>query len=108
MDYLNRLDNYDGPEIAKIAMDPKNGLYEEALTIYKKLGMHSEALDILIEQIGDLERAEDYAEKVNQNEVWSKLGATYLNNMKTVNAMEAFMKCKDHTFYMRVIGQMEN
>lgn len=28
MDYLNRLDNYDGPEIAKIALDPAYGLYE--------------------------------------------------------------------------------
>jgi clathrin heavy chain len=28
--------------------------------------------------------------------------------MKVVNAMEAFMKCKDHTFYMRVIGLMES
>lgn len=70
--------------------------------------MHSEALDVLIENIGDLERAEDYAERVNQNEVWSKLGATYLNNVKVTNAMEAFMKCKDHTFYMRVIGLMES
>jgi len=28
MDYINRLDNYDAPEIAKIASDPKYGLYE--------------------------------------------------------------------------------
>ena len=28
MDYINRLDNYDGVEIAKIALDPKYGLYE--------------------------------------------------------------------------------
>jgi clathrin heavy chain len=28
MDYINRLDNYDGVEIAKIALDPKYKLYE--------------------------------------------------------------------------------
>lgn len=28
--------------------------------------MHSEALDVLVEKIEDLQRAEDYAEKVNQ------------------------------------------
>jgi clathrin heavy chain len=58
--------------------------------------------------IGDLHRAEDYAEKVNQPEVWSRLGVTYLNNMKVSNAMEAFMKCKDHTYYLRVIGAMDS
>lgn len=40
--------------------------------------------------------------------MWSKLGVTYLNNMKVSNAMEAFMKCKDHTFYLRVIGLMDS
>jgi clathrin heavy chain len=49
--------------------------------------MHSEALDVLIQNLGDLHRAEDYAEKVNQPEVWSKLGVTYLNNLKVSNAM---------------------
>ena len=28
MDYINRLDNYDGPEMAKIALDDKYKLYE--------------------------------------------------------------------------------
>lgn len=28
MDYINRLDNYDGPEIAKIALEPKYSLFE--------------------------------------------------------------------------------
>ncbi len=66
MDYINRLDNYDAVQIAQIAMDPRYNLFEEAFTIYKKQNMHSEALDILIQNIGDLHRAEDYAEKVNQ------------------------------------------
>ena len=65
MDYINRLDNYDGPEMAKIALDDKYHLYEQALTIYKKLNMHNEAIEVLISKIGDLHRAEDYAEKVN-------------------------------------------
>ena len=32
--YINKLQNYDPAEIAKIAID--KGLYEEAFTIYKK------------------------------------------------------------------------
>ncbi len=46
MDYINRLDNYDGMDIAKIALE--QGLYEEVLVIYRKNGEHSMALDILI------------------------------------------------------------
>ena len=36
MDYLNRLDNFDGPDIAKIAISDQYKLYEEAFFIYKK------------------------------------------------------------------------
>lgn len=106
MDYINRLDNYDGLDIAKLALE--SGLYEEVLVIYRKYGEHTQALDILIEKIGDIQRAEDYAEKVNQPDVWSKLGYTYLSNMKVTYAMQAFLKCKDHTYYNGVIGQMES
>jgi clathrin heavy chain len=41
MDYINRLDNYDGPEMALIALSDDYKLYEEALTIYKKKNMHN-------------------------------------------------------------------
>jgi clathrin heavy chain len=85
MDYINRLDNYDGLDIAKLALE--SGLYEEVLVIYRKYGEHTQALDILIEKIGDIQRAEDYAEKVNQPDVWSKLGYTYLSNIKVTYAM---------------------
>jgi clathrin heavy chain len=54
MDYINRLDNYDAVDIAKIALDPKYNLPEEAFTIFKKHNLHSEALDVLIEKVGDL------------------------------------------------------
>jgi len=34
--------------MAKIALDEKYKLYEEALTIYKKLDMHNDAIAVLI------------------------------------------------------------
>jgi clathrin heavy chain len=36
MEYITRLDNYDGAEIAKIALKDEYQLFEEAFTIYKK------------------------------------------------------------------------
>jgi len=47
--YINKLENYDAGEIAKIATD--HGLYEEALTIYKKYDQHGMAINVLVEHI---------------------------------------------------------
>ena len=41
MDYINRLNNYDMPDIANIAVGSE--LYEEALVIFKKAELHREA-----------------------------------------------------------------
>jgi len=54
MDYINRLDNYDGPEIAKIALGEKYNLYEEAFVIYKKNNNHVEAIEVLLNNIEDI------------------------------------------------------
>ena len=48
MDYINRLDNYDGIELAKIAQKEQYQLFDEALCIYKKFGEHVEAVRVLI------------------------------------------------------------
>jgi clathrin heavy chain len=47
--YINKLENYDADEIAKIATD--HGLYEEALTTYKKYDQHAMAINVLVEHI---------------------------------------------------------
>ena len=65
MDYINRLDNYDGPEIAKIALGEKYQLYEEAFVIYKKNNYNVEAIDVLLNNIEDFQRAAEFADKAN-------------------------------------------
>ncbi len=57
-----------------MCLEERYSLYEEALTIYKKLEMNIEAIHVLINNLNDLERAEDFAEKISQPDVWSKLG----------------------------------
>ena len=67
MEYINRLDNFDGPDIAKIAASEQHELYEEALTIYIKFGKkstgeeqlqhHVSAVEVLVDLIRDLERS---------------------------------------------------
>jgi hypothetical protein len=40
MDYINRLDNFDGPEIARIAIRDEYQMFEEGFAIYKKFKLH--------------------------------------------------------------------
>lgn len=51
MDYINRLDNFNGETIAKVALGEEYQLYEEAHVIYKKKEMYTEAMDVLINYI---------------------------------------------------------
>ena len=44
MDYITRLDNYDAPDIASIAINSE--LFEEAFAIFKKFEVHSSAMQV--------------------------------------------------------------
>jgi clathrin heavy chain len=67
--YINKLQNYNAAEIARIAT--KHGLFEEALSIYKKHEQHALAMNVLVEHIVSIDRGLEYATKVNLPEVWS-------------------------------------
>lgn len=44
MEYINRLDNYDAPDIANIAIS--NELYEEAFAIFRKFDVNTSAVQV--------------------------------------------------------------
>ena len=44
MEYINRLDNYDAPDIAQIAIS--NQLFEEAFAIFKKFDVNASAIQV--------------------------------------------------------------
>lgn len=44
MEYINRLDNYDAPDIANIAISSE--LYEEAFSIFKKFDVNTSAIQV--------------------------------------------------------------
>ncbi len=48
MDYINKLDNYDGEGLAEVAEEDQYQLYDEALFIYKKFGKHVKAINVLL------------------------------------------------------------
>jgi clathrin heavy chain len=77
MDYITRLANYDAPDIANIAIGGE--LYEEAFYIYKRYDQHPEAIQVLISNIKSIDRAVEYAEKVDEHDVWSRLAKAQLD-----------------------------
>mmetsp|Transcript_59562 Transcript_59562/g.174212 ORF Transcript_59562/g.174212 Transcript_59562/m.174212 type:complete len:1727 (+) Transcript_59562:54-5234(+) len=107
MDYINRLDSYDGPEIARIALGAPYCLNEEAFLIYKKCGMNSEAMDVLLNNIGAMDRAQEFAARCNDSAVWYKLGKAQLAGGQVGETIEAHLKAEDAADYAEVIQAAE-
>jgi clathrin heavy chain len=78
MDYINRLNNYDFMDIAGIAVGAE--LFEEAFTVYKKYNVSANAIGVLLDNLNSLDRAFEFAERLNQPEVWSRLARAQLQN----------------------------
>jgi clathrin heavy chain len=87
--YINKLQNYDAADIARIATE--HGLYEEALTIYKKHEQHAMAINVLVEHIVSIDRGLEYANKVKQPEVWSRLAKAQLDGLRIKDSVGEFM-----------------
>ena len=49
MEYINRLDNYDAPDIANIAISSE--LYEEAFAIFKKFDVNTSAIQVRLRKV---------------------------------------------------------
>lgn len=103
MDYINRLDNFDGPQIAKIAVGEQYQLYEEAFTIYRKFQLNVDAVDVLIDNLEDLERAHEFAERCDEADVWSRLAAAQLHSGQVPDAIAAYIKARDASNFSEVI-----
>ncbi|KJA25685.1 hypothetical protein HYPSUDRAFT_37118 [Hypholoma sublateritium FD-334 SS-4] len=99
--YINKLQNYDAADIARIATE--HGLYEEALTIYKKHEQHAMAINVLVEHIVSIDRGLDYANKVNQPEVWSRLAKAQLDGLRIKDSVESYIKAQDPSNFTEVI-----
>ncbi|KAG0039653.1 hypothetical protein BGZ82_007237 [Podila clonocystis] len=102
MDYINRLTNFDAPDIADHAI--RNGLYEEAFVIYKKHEVHASAINVLIEHIGSIDRAYEYAEKVDTPEVWSRLGKAQLDGLRIKESIDSYIRANDPNNFTEVVS----
>lgn len=88
MDYVVRLDGYDPPAIADMAL--KYELPEVAFKIYDKFKVNVKAAEVLVNQIGDIERAREFAEHCNEPAVYSVLGSAQLNRNMVAEAISMY------------------
>eukprot|EP01088_Endostelium_zonatum_P000323 TRINITY_DN10605_c0_g1_i1.p1 TRINITY_DN10605_c0_g1~~TRINITY_DN10605_c0_g1_i1.p1 ORF type:complete len:1777 (+),score=482.95 TRINITY_DN10605_c0_g1_i1:241-5571(+) len=101
MNYVSKLHNYDALEIAELA--EREGLNQEALTIYKKHNIHNSAMSTYINKLKDFEGAYDYAEEVKDPKVWSILAGGLLNINRVKDSIDAYMKANDAGNFSNVI-----
>ncbi|KAG7443630.1 clathrin heavy chain [Guyanagaster necrorhizus] len=99
--YINKLQNYDAGEIARIATE--HGLYEEAFSIYRKYEQHAMAMNVLVEHIVSIDRGLDYANKVNKPEVWSRLAKAQLDGLRIKDSIDSYIKAEDPSNFVEVI-----
>lgn len=106
MEYVRRLDNYDGEDVAQVAVG--EDLFEEAFAIHQKFEQHAQAISVLLDHMKDFPRAEEYALKVDSSEVWSSLGVKQLEAGRMAPGVNSLIKAKDPAPYMSVIDAARN
>ncbi|KAI9336615.1 hypothetical protein DFJ73DRAFT_646661 [Zopfochytrium polystomum] len=101
MDYITRLENYDAPDIANIAVGSE--LYEEAFYIYQKYDQYVNGVTVLLSNLGNIDRAYELAEKVDRPEVWSKLAKAQLDTLRFKDAVDSYLRADDPSNYVEVV-----
>lgn len=106
MDYVNRLDNFDGPSVGEMAVEAQ--LYEEAFAIYKKFNLNVQAVNVLLDNIRSIDRAVEFAFRVEEDAVWSQTAKAQLREGLVSDAIESFIRADDTTQFLDVIRAAED
>lgn len=101
MDYIHKLDGFNPQEISGVCIDV--GLYEEAFEIFKKIDDKVSAVNVLVENVVSIDRAQAYAEDVDIPEVWSKVAKAQLDGLRITDSIESYIKAEDPKNYLEVI-----
>ncbi|KAI1336912.1 clathrin heavy chain [Xylariaceae sp. FL0016] len=101
MDYIHRLDAFNPDECAQLCIDV--GLHEEAFEIYKKVGNNTAAVEVLVDHVVSIDRANSFAEDIDSPEVWSKVAKAQLDGLRVPDSIESYIKAGDPRNYDEVI-----
>ncbi|XP_054819083.1 clathrin heavy chain 1-like [Prosopis cineraria] len=106
MDYINRLDNFDGPAVGELAVEAQ--LYEEAFAIFKKFNLNVQAVNVLLDNLQTIDRAVEFAFRVEEDAVWSQVAKAQLREGLVSDAIESFIRADDCTCFLEVIKAAED
>ena len=101
MDYIHQLSAYNAEEIASTCISV--GLLEEAFEIYKKENNHTAATDVLVSHMMAIDRAHEYAERIDQPEVWSMVAKAQLGGLRVTDSIDSYIRAQDPSNYAEVI-----
>ncbi|KAG4993492.1 hypothetical protein JHK86_030319 [Glycine max] len=106
MDYINRLDNFDGPAVGEVAVEAQ--LYEEAFAIFKKFNLNVQAVNVLLDNLQTIDRAVEFAFRVEEDAVWSQVAKAQLREGLVSDGIESFIRADDSTHFLEVIKAAED
>ncbi|KAF2112345.1 clathrin heavy chain [Lophiotrema nucula] len=101
MSYIHNLNAYTPEDIAAECINV--GMYEEAFEIYKKYENHVEAINVLIEHVVSIDRAQDYADRVDTPEVWSRVAKAQLDGLRVTDSIDSYIRAQDPSNFLEVI-----
>ena len=62
-------------------------------------------VQVLIENVNNLDRAYEFAEKCNQSDVWASLAKAQLKQGMVKEAVDSYIKADDPGAYMEVVSK---
>lgn len=101
MHYIQELEHYTPEDIAQQCIEV--GMYEEAYEIYRKHGENVNAVNVLIEHIVSIDRAQEYAERVEAPEVWSRVAKAQLDGLRVTDSIDSYIRAGDPSNFLEVI-----
>ena len=99
--YIQQLSNYTPEDVAEQCID--QGMFEEAFEIFKKDNNHTAAVNVLTEHVVSIDRAQEYADRVDLPEVWSRVAKSQLDGLRVTDSIESYIRAGDPSNYNEVI-----
>ncbi len=65
-------------------------------------------MNVLVEHIVSIDRGQQYANKLNQPAIWSRLGKAQLDGLRVKDAIDSYVKAEDPSNYEEVIEIAEH
>jgi clathrin heavy chain len=101
MNYIHQLNAYSPDDVSSALIDL--GMYEEAFEIFKKNDNHVAAANVLVDHIVSIDRAQEYADRVDIPEVWGKVAKAQLDGLRVTDSIDSYIRADDPSNFLEVI-----